>query len=82
MAHKKAGGSKARQKPRVSGKRLGVKVGSGQNISAGSIIIRQRGRNVAPGRGAGIGRDFTIFANREGKVSFTTKQGKKRVSVT
>ena len=81
MAHKKAGGSKARQKPRVSGKRLGVKVGSGQKVPAGSIIIRQRGRNVAPGRGVGIGRDFTIFANKEGKVSFSTKQGKKHVSV-
>jgi large subunit ribosomal protein L27 len=81
MAHKKAGGSKARQKPRVAGKRLGVKVGSGQNIPAGSIIIRQRGRNVAAGRGARIGRDFTIFATREGEVSFTTKQGKKQVSV-
>jgi len=58
-----------------------VKVGSGQKVPAGSIIIRQRGRNVAPGRGAGIGRDFTIFANKEGKVSFSTKQGKKHVSV-
>lgn len=81
MAHKKAGGSKARQKPRVSGKRLGVKVGSGQLIPAGSIIVRQRGRNIAPGRGVRIGRDFTIFSIKEGKVSFTTKLGKKHVSV-
>lgn len=82
MAHKKAGGSKARQKPRVAGKRLGVKVGSEQKIPAGSIITRQRGRNIAAGRGARIGRDFTIFAVKEGKVSFSTKQGKKRVSVS
>ena len=82
MAHKKAGGSKARQKPRAAGQPLGVKGGAGQKIPAGSIIIRQRGRNVAPGRGTGIGRDFTIFANREGTVSFKTKQGKKHVSVS
>ncbi|OGC62736.1 hypothetical protein A2890_02425 [candidate division WWE3 bacterium RIFCSPLOWO2_01_FULL_53_14] len=82
MAHKKAGGSKARQKSRVAGKRLGVKVGSGQKITTGSIIIRQRGRNIAPGPGARLGRDFTIFAAREGKVAFKTKLGKKYVSVS
>ncbi|MEX0587401.1 MAG: 50S ribosomal protein L27 [Patescibacteria group bacterium] len=81
MAHKKAGGSKARQKPRVSGKRLGVKVGSGQKIPVGAIVLRQRGRSIAPGAGVRMGRDFTIFAIQEGKVAFTTKLGKKFVSV-
>lgn len=81
MAHKKAGGAKARQKSRVAGKRLGVKVGSSQLIPAGAIIIRQRGKNIAPGRGVRMGRDFTIFATREGKVTFSTKLGKKHVSV-
>lgn len=81
MAHKKAGGSKARQKTRVAGKRLGLKVGSDQNIPAGSILVRQRGRGIAPGGGTRMGRDFTIFAIKEGKVSFATRSGKKYVSV-
>ncbi|GMR19368.1 MAG: 50S ribosomal protein L27 [Patescibacteria group bacterium] len=81
MAHKKAGGSKARQKSRVAGKRLGLKVGAGQHVPAGGIIIRQRGMKIAPGGGVGVGRDFTIFAKREGRVVFSQKQGKKIVSV-
>lgn len=81
MAHKKAGGEKARQKPRVAGKRLGLKVGSGEKIPAGSIIIRQRGMKIAPGLGVGVGRDFTLFALKEGKVVFSQKRGKKIVSV-
>uniref|UniRef100_A0A831YQ12 Large ribosomal subunit protein bL27 n=1 Tax=candidate division WWE3 bacterium TaxID=2053526 RepID=A0A831YQ12_UNCKA len=81
MAHKKAGGSKARQKTRVAGKRLGLKVGAGQKVSAGMIIARQRGLNIAPGRGVRRGRDFTLLAGRGGKVVFATKLGKKYVSV-
>jgi len=81
MAHKKAGGEKARQKPRVAGKRLGLKVGSGEKIPAGSIIVRQRGMEIAPGSGVGHGRDFTLFALKEGKVVFSQKRGKKIVSV-
>ncbi len=81
MAHKKAGGSKARQQTRVSGKRLGLKVGAGEIIPTGAIIVRQRGMEVAPGEGVGMGRDFTLFAEREGKVSFSQRRGKKVVSV-
>ncbi|MEX1061742.1 MAG: 50S ribosomal protein L27 [Patescibacteria group bacterium] len=81
MAHKKAGGSKARQKTRVSGKRLGLKVSGGQPVTAGSIIIRQRGTKVNPGAGVKMGRDFTLFAVKDGKVFFTRKQGKLVASV-
>jgi len=81
MAHKKAGGAKARQKPRVAGKRLGLKVGAGQRVPAGSIIMRQRGTKISPGRGTQLGRDFTLFATKEGKVVFSQKLGKKRASV-
>lgn len=81
MAHKKAGGSKARQKTRVSGKRLGLKVSGGQPVLAGSIITRQRGMKVSPGAGVRMGRDFTIFAVKEGKLSFTKKRGKLVASV-
>ena len=81
MAHKKAGGSKARQKTRVSGKRLGLKASGGQPVLTGSIIIRQRGTRVTPGTGVRMGRDFTIFAAKEGKVFFTQKKGKLVVSV-
>ncbi len=81
MAHKKAGGAKARQKPRVAGKRLGLKVGAGQEVVAGAIIARQRGARLFPGRGVRIGRDFTLFAERSGRVVFSRRLGKKVVSV-
>ncbi len=82
MAHKKAGGAKARQAPRVIGKRLGHKVGSGQEVKTGMIITRQRGMTFAPGDGVGMGRDYTLFALRPGKVSFSQRQGKKVISVS
>lgn len=81
MAHKKAGGSKARQKARVAGKRLGLKKGAGQPVLAGTILVRQRGMKISPGKGVGVGRDFTLFAERKGKVVFSQKLGKKTVSV-
>lgn len=81
MAKKKSGGSKARQGSRVAGKRLGLKVGAGETIPAGTIIIRQRGMKIAPGKRVGMGRDFTLYAEEEGKVVFSQKQGKKVVSV-
>lgn len=81
MAHKKAGGEKARQKPRVAGKRLGLKVGGGEKVLPGMILIRQHGTRISPGRGVGLGRDFTIFAKKSGKVTFAQRQGKKIVSV-
>jgi large subunit ribosomal protein L27 len=83
MATKKAGGAKARQQTRVSGKRLGLKVGDGQLVTAGMILVRQRGTTVKAGDGVGAGRDHTLFALRDGKVKFGyTTGGRKRVSIT
>lgn len=70
MAHKKAGGS-SRNGRDSEGRRLGVKRYGGQAVSAGMIIIRQRGTKYRPGRGVGLGRDHTIFALVDGAVKFT-----------
>ena len=81
MAHKKAGGSSRNGRDSES-KRLGVKRYGGQLVSAGSILVRQRGTKFHPGTNVGIGKDHTIFALKEGKVKFSTKSsGKKFVSV-
>lgn len=81
MAHKKAAVSRARQKPRVAGKRLGLKKWGGQNVGEGNILIRQRGTTFHPGKNVGMGRDYTLFALKEGKVAFTTRRGRKFISV-
>ncbi|MFH1896151.1 MAG: 50S ribosomal protein L27 [bacterium] len=82
MAKTKAAGSKARQGGNIAGKRLGVKLSHGQAVRAGGIIVRQRGTKVHPGTGVGLGRDFTIFAMRDGKVEFGRKdKRRKKVSV-
>jgi len=81
MAKKKAGGAKARQASRVAGKRLGLKAAGGQEVVAGNIIARQRGMTFAPGQGVGMGRDFTLYALKGGRVEFSEKQGKKLISV-
>ena len=82
MAHKKAGGS-SRNGRDSKPKRLGVKRYGGQVISAGSIIVRQRGTQIHPGENVGVGRDHTLFAKIEGRVEFRRKgpQHKKTVSV-
>jgi large subunit ribosomal protein L27 len=80
MAHTKAGGS-TRQKGNRKGKRLGVKIFSGQKIISGNIIIRQKGSNFVPGVGVKSGHDFTLYAIRDGIVKFAKKQGKRLVSV-
>jgi large subunit ribosomal protein L27 len=80
MSHVKSGG-KARQHSQRPGKRLGVKIYGGQQIKAGQIIIRQRGSNIHSGIGTGIGRDFTLFALKDGVVDFVTKLGRKFVTV-
>ena len=72
MAHKKAGGSSRNGRDSES-KRLGVKAYGGETISAGSIIIRQRGTVIHPGVNVGIGKDHTLFALVAGKVEFATK---------
>ena len=72
MAHKKAGGSTRNGRDSES-KRLGVKRFGGELVSAGSIIIRQRGTRFHPGLNVGIGRDHTIFAKADGHVKFEVK---------
>ena len=73
MAHKKAAGSTRLGRDSQS-KRLGVKVFGGQAITAGGIIIRQHGRKFHPGKNAGMGDDYTIYAQIEGIVRFQEKK--------
>lgn len=80
MAHVKAGG-RARQGTPRKGNRLGVKVFGGQAVGPGDIIVRQRGSSFHPSFGTEMGRDYTIFALREGKVSFRSLKGRKLVEV-
>lgn len=77
MAHKKAGGSSRNGRDSES-KRLGVKVYGGQTISAGGIIIRQRGTKYHNGDNVGCGKDHTLFAKADGVVRFVTKGPKQR----
>ena len=77
MAHKKAGGS-VRNGRDSQAKRLGVKAFGGELISAGSIIIRQRGTRVHPGDNVGMGKDHTLFALTDGHVNFSTKGAAKK----
>ena len=72
MAHKKAGGS-SRNGRDSNAKRLGVKRFGGETVSAGSILVRQRGTKFHPGKNVGCGKDHTLFAKIDGKVSFTKK---------
>ncbi len=72
MAQKKGGGS-TRNGRDSKPKMLGVKVFGGQEISAGAIIVRQRGTRFHAGVGTGVGKDHTIFATTDGTVSFAIK---------
>ncbi|MBR2670669.1 MAG: 50S ribosomal protein L27 [Oscillospiraceae bacterium] len=69
MAHKKGVGSTKNGRDSES-KRLGVKRADGQTVKAGSILIRQRGTHIHPGKNVGIGSDDTLFALVDGKVKF------------
>lgn len=80
MAKTKTSGKTTQQPPRP-GKRLGLKVGAGQKVKAGNILIRQRGTKFHPGEGVGMGNDFTLFALKEGTVKFSQKYGKKYINV-
>ncbi len=81
MAHKKAGGS-SRNGRDSKPKMLGVKRFGGELVSAGSIIVRQRGTVVSPGNNVGLGRDHTIFAKIAGYVKFTWHtDNKKKVEI-
>lgn len=72
MATKKAGGSSKNGRD-SAGRRLGVKRSDGQMVIPGNIIVRQRGTKIHPGDNVGLGKDHTIFALSEGKVSFARK---------
>ena len=81
MAHKKGVGSSRNGRDSV-GKRLGVKAYGGEKVSAGSIIVRQRGTTVHPGNNVGCGKDYTLFALIDGVVKFERKgKDKKKASV-
>jgi large subunit ribosomal protein L27 len=81
MAHKKGGGS-TRNGRDSHAKRLGIKRFDGELVTAGSIIVRQRGTKFKPGTNVGLGRDYTIFATIEGYVKFETiGDNRKQISV-
>lgn len=77
MAHKKGVGSSKNGRDSES-KRLGVKRFEGQSVVAGNILVRQRGTRFHPGRNVGVGKDFTLFALRDGEVRFADKGAKGR----
>lgn len=81
MAHKKAGGSSRNGRDSHS-KRLGVKAYGGETITAGAIIVRQRGTRVHPGVNVGIGKDHTLFALLDGSVEFSTRGSEQRTYVS
>ncbi|MDQ3889036.1 MAG: 50S ribosomal protein L27 [Actinomycetota bacterium] len=80
MAHKKGLGSSKNGRDSES-KRLGVKVFDGEEVRAGMIVVRQRGTRFRAGPGAGLGRDHTIFATRDGRVSFRSSGESRVISV-
>ena len=77
MAHKKAGGS-SRNGRDSQGQRLGVKAYAGEVVTAGSIFVRQRGTHFHAGANVGLGKDDTLFAKANGKVTFVTRGSKGR----
>ena len=80
MAHKKGQGS-SRNGRDSNPSYLGLKVADGQSILAGTIILKQRGTKFHPGDGVGVGRDWTLFALRDGHVRFDKHNNRRRVSV-
>ena len=81
MAHTKAGGS-TRQKGNRRGKHLGVKKFGGQRVVSGNILVRQKGSSIVAGPGVARGRDFTLYALREGVVTFLQRRGRQLISIT
>jgi large subunit ribosomal protein L27 len=81
MAHKKGVGSSKNGRD-SRGQRLGVKRFSGEKVTAGSILVRQRGSRIHPGLNVGMGKDDTLFAKIDGVVRYENfGKGKKRVSI-
>jgi large subunit ribosomal protein L27 len=80
MAHKKGQGSVRNGRDSVS-KRLGVKAYGGEFVTAGSILVRQRGTKFMPGANVGTGRDWSLFALVDGQVKFDQNRNKRRINV-
>ena len=81
MAHKKSGG-RTRNGRDSQSKRLGVKRYAGQQVNAGTILVRQRGTRIHPGNNVGVGRDYTLFALVDGIVKFEpARNNRRKVSV-
>jgi large subunit ribosomal protein L27 len=80
MAHKKAGGSLNGRDS--ESKRLGIKRFGGESVTAGNILVRQRGTKFHPGVNVGCGHDHTLFAKADGKVLFEKKGPKKRTYIS
>lgn len=80
MSHKKGQGS-SRNGRDSNGQRRGVKVFAGQSVTAGSILVRQVGTRIHPGPNVGCGKDFTLFALKDGVVDYGNSKGKKIVRV-
>ncbi len=75
MSHKKGQGS-SRNGRDSNGQRRGMKVFGGEVVSAGSILVRQVGTRIHPGQNVGLGRDYTLFALKDGKVRYGTSRGR------
>ena len=75
MAHKKGQGS-SRNGRDSNGQRRGMKVFGGQLVNAGTILVRQCGTRIHPGRNVGLGRDYTLYSRVDGVVSYGTSKGK------
>ncbi|MFP4114757.1 MAG: 50S ribosomal protein L27 [Spirochaetota bacterium] len=80
MAHKKGGGSSKNGRD-SNAQRLGVKRFGGESVTAGSILVRQRGTRFHPGDNVGKGKDDTLFAKIDGVVSFIDRKGRKIISI-
>ena len=80
MAHKKGGGTSTNGRD-SAGKRLGVKAFAGETVTAGAIIVRQRGTRIHPGDNVARGGDDTLYALKEGTIKYGSKRGRRQVSV-
>ncbi|MBW1899878.1 MAG: 50S ribosomal protein L27 [Deltaproteobacteria bacterium] len=81
MAHKKAGGS-TRNGRDSNGQRRGIKMYGGQNVRAGNILVRQLGTRIHPGDNVGLGKDYTLYAKIDGKITYERLgRSRKKVSV-
>ncbi|MDP1743856.1 MAG: 50S ribosomal protein L27 [Candidatus Amesbacteria bacterium] len=80
MAHTKAGGA-TRQQGNRRGKRLGVKLFGGEKVKVGNILVRQKGSTFHAGNGVKTGRDYTLYAIKEGVIKFIRRLGRQFVTV-